>query len=230
MKLTDKILLIALAIMIICFTVFRIMFNNRIELVPPPYIHGIMDTTYAMGTISAFEIKGNYSVEFFKSEYDSIKINGPDNLIDKYTIIEKNGKNLSIISKIDLSKYPFTIKISIYTKNVGSVNAGKGSIVTLERFMNSSIEVFAEDSSIVNAEVCSFVNVKASTKDRAIISIENTKNAMVNILDSSSVFLTVDNGEIRGTVNKKGELILLGNVKSNTVLKRGKEIVKGESK
>ena len=230
MRLTNKILLIALVLLLISFTAFRIMFNNRVELVPNPYKKGFTDSTFTLGKISAFEIKGNYYVRFIKSEYDSIKIKGADNLAERYTKIERTGDILSIKALTDLSHYPGMIELTIYAKNIESISASHGSMVTLEKFYDNDFNVTAEDSAIVNASECSFVNLIVSTKDKSVVSIENTVNATVNIHNTSSVFLTVESGEINGSIDENAELILWGDIKNNLAIKKGKEIVKGEAR
>lgn len=227
MKLTNKILLIALVLLLISFTAFRIMFNNRVELVPNPYKNGFTDSTFTLGKISAFEIKGNYFVHFIKSEYDSIKIKGADNLAERYTKIERNGDLLSIIALINLSNYPGMIELTIYAKNIESIRARSGSIIKLKNYTEDQLEVTAEDSSIVNAVGCAFNKVNATTKGNAVVSIENTINAIVNIQNTSSIFLTVENGEISGIIDEDAELILWGNIKNNTALKKRKDFAKG---
>jgi hypothetical protein len=229
MKLTNKILLIVLVLVLIIFTAFKIKLNNSVELVPVPYKHGAKDTTFTFGSISAFDIKGYYSVEFIKSDYDTIKINGPDNLIDNYTKIVKRGEILSVEEMTDLSKYQFELKIRIYTKAVESIYARKGAIVLIYDFAGINFDVTAEDSSIVNAEDSSFSNVNISTKNKAVVSIENVGSANVKMYNSSSIFLGINNGEISGTRDNNTELILLGDVKTNKVMVIGKEISKGRA-
>ncbi|MBI5808536.1 MAG: DUF2807 domain-containing protein [Ignavibacteriales bacterium] len=219
MKLTNKILLGFIILLFLSFAAFRLIIHSKIELVPRDYKYGPVNKTLAVEKFSTLEINGGYYVHLIKSDYDSMKITGPDNLIENYTTITNKNGVFNIESKIDLTKYFSEITVWILTKELESVHAGKSAIITMESFRGEQISFAAEDSSIINCENCSFTYSKFTLKDKAVISLDKTQNAIVDVNDSSTLFLNVENGDVSGNVSDKVELFLTGTVKKNTVTK-----------
>ncbi len=220
MKLTNKILLAFLILMFLSFVAFRLVLHYNAELVPAAYDKGVEQKTIGLSKFSSLEINGRYYVHVVKSGYDSLKISGPDNLVNKYTSIENNEKTLIISSKVDLTKYfQPAIEIWIYSTSAESINVKNSAIVGMENFSGTQFGFAAEDSSIINCEASDFENCSFTLKDRSVISLNKTKNAIVDLHDSATLFLTINKGNIDGITSDKAELLLTGETMNNSVKK-----------
>lgn len=219
MKLTNKILLAFIILLFLSFTALRLIIHSKIELVPRDYKFRYVNDALTIGKFSKLEVNDGYYVHLIKSDYDSMKVMGPDNLIENYTTITNKKGVFNIESKIDLTKYLNEITIWIYTKELESVYANKSAIVAMEGFNVKRFDFEAKDSSIINCEDCSFGYSKLTLKNKAVISLDKTQNAVVDVDDSATVFLNIENGDISGIVSDKVELLLTGTIKNNTIIK-----------
>jgi len=154
-----------------------------------------------------------------------VRIEGPDNLINKYMSVERQGNRFSIASKIDLSKYSQFIKIFCFVNNLRSVKASGGAIISVKEFVGDSLDIMVEDSSIVKTTSCEYLNANILERDKAMVMMEKTKNATVHLYNSSNLTLTLDGGEVSGIIEAETDFGLDGIVKKNNV-----ERVKSNSK
>ena len=219
MKPTNKILLAFIVLLFLSFAAFRLIIHSKIELVPRDYKFGYVNDAITIEKFSKLIVNGGYYVHLIKSDFDSMKVKGPDNLVKNYTAITNKNGVFNIESKIDLTKYLNEITIWIYTKELESVYANKSAIVAMEGFNAKRFDLEAKDSSIINCENCSFINSRLTLKDKAVISVDKTQNAVIAVNDSATVFLNVENGDISGIVSDKVELMLTGTIKNNTIIK-----------
>jgi len=221
MKLTNKILLAFIILLFLSFTALRLIIHSKIELVPRDFKFGYVNDEITIEKFSKLKVNGGYYVHLIKSDYDSMKVIGPDNLVKNYTTITNKNDVLNIEAKIDLTKYLNEITIWIYTKELEFVYANKGAVIAMEGFNAKRFDLEAKDSSIINCEDCSFTNSKLTLKNKAVISLDKAQNAVVDVGDSATVFLNVENGDISGIVSDKAELLLTGTIKNNTITKAG---------
>ena len=229
MKLTNKILLVFLILLVLLVTAYKIVFDSKVELIPNPFD----EKSYYVAKVfnlenkqtDTFELKGRFIVYLTQTDTSFVRIEGPDNLINKYFTVERQGNKFSVTAKIDLSKYSQYIKIFCFVNNLRSIHASGGSIVSLKEFTDDSLNIIAEDTSIVNTGNIKYLNVNILERDNAMVMIYKTKNAIVNLYDTSNLLLTLDGGEVSGTIGPDTDFGLDGIVKENNV-----ERVKGKSK
>ncbi len=229
MKLTNKILLVFLILLVLLVTAYKIVFDCKVELIPNPFEDKTSYITkYFPATghaLNQIELKGRFIVYFIKKDSAGVIMEGPDNLINHYLTIKQEGNKLSINSKIDFSKYSHFIRIYCYTNMLRSVKASGGAIIYTERFTGDSLAVAVEDSSIVKANYCKYLNTRIIGKEKSMVMMERTKNATIHLYDQSELLLTLDGGEVNGMIEKNTDLGLGGMVKKNNV-----ERVKSNSK
>ena len=254
MKLTNKILFVFLILLVLSVTAYKIVFNSKVELIPNPIdktSYTTKNISFDSEMLNEFELKGRFIVYINRidtttvtwegrpsnwrglnpteeqqgNKLSKVIIEGPDNLVYNYLSVEQRGNKLSINSKIDLSKYYHIIRIYCYTNTLKSINASGGTIVSVGYFIGDSLDVTARDSSIVKADVRKCFNVKVHGRDKSMVMVYKTKNALINLYDESSLLLTLDGGEVKGTIEKNTDFGLDGIVKTNSV-----ERVTGNSK
>ncbi len=229
MKLTNKILLVFLILLVLLVTAYKIVFDSKVELIPNPFD----EKTYYVAKVfniedretDTFVLKGRFIVYLTHADSPFVRIEGPDNLINKYISVERQRNKFSITSKIDLSKYSEYIKIFCFVNDLRSVHASGGAIITLKEFSGDSLNVVAEDTSIVSTTIIWYHNINILERDKAMVILYGTKNATVNLYDSSNLILTLNGGDVSGTIEADTDLGLDGTVKKNNV-----ERVKSNSK
>ena len=220
MKTTNKILLMFIVLLFVSFTEIRLVIHSKTELIPWALDKKFEQKTIGIQKFLSLEVNGNYYVHVNKSDFDSLKIWGPDNLVNKFTDIVNNGNAIKINSKVDLSKYGSrSIEIWINTSSLESISVSGGAIVSAESFNGNKFDFVAKDFSIINCEDCNYTNTNFTLKDKARVSLDMTQNAVVDVQDTAALFLTIDNGNISGKTFGDGELILFGKTNSNTVEK-----------
>jgi|GEM_PF-2691092 len=221
MKLTNKILFVFLILLVLSVTAYKIVFDSKVELIPNPFD----EKTYYVAKVfniedkvpDTFELKGRFIVYLIHTDTLFVRIEGPDNLINKYMSVERQGNRFSIASKIDLSKYSQFIKIFCFVNDLRSVKASGGAMVSLREFTGDILDVTAEDSSIVKTSSSKYRNVNILGRDNATVMINKTKNATINLYNSSNLLLTLDGGEVSGTIEADTDFGLDGMVKKNNV-------------
>ena len=229
MKLTNKILFVFLILLVLSVTAYKIVFDSKVELIPNPFD----EKTYYVAKVfniedkvpDTFELKGRFIVYLIHTDTLFVRIEGPDNLINKYMSVERQGNRFSIASKIDLSKYSQFIKIFCFVNNLRSVKASGGAIISVKEFVGDSLDIMVEDSSIVKTTSCEYLNANILERDKAMVMMEKTKNATVHLYNSSNLTLTLDGGEVSGIIEAETDFGLDGIVKKNNV-----ERVKSNSK
>lgn len=221
MKLTNKILLVFLILLVLLVTAYKIVFDSKVELIPNPFD----EKTFYVAKVfniedkepDTFELNGRFIVYFTQNDTSFVRIEGPDNLVNNYISVVRRANKLSIISKIDLSKYSQFIKIFCFVNDLRSVTASGGAIISLKEFTGDSLDVVVEDSSIVRTNSSKYRNVNILGRDNATVMINKTKNATINLYNSSNLLLTLDGGEVRGTIEADTDFGLDGMVKKNNV-------------
>lgn len=217
MKLTNKILLAFIILIFASFIALRININSKVELVPNAYNDKRLHKEITVKKFTTLNVKGMYSVHLIHSDFDSLFITGPDNLIDNYTLIENKNDILKITSKTDLQKYPNEIEVWLYTKNIESIKVSNNAVVLAEGFNGTKLNLSAEDSSMIDCLNCNYTNSAITIKDKATVSLDKTQNAFVDVRNSSTLFL--DKGNVTGIVSYDGELLINGDAKNNTLIK-----------
>jgi len=228
MKLTNKILLVFLILLVLLVTAYKIIFNSIVELIPSAtdkkaeYIYRMLPLTEM--PIKVIEIKGRFIVEFIKSDSVLAAINGPDNLVNNYIVVERKGNKMLIRSKIDLTNYYHPISIRFNMKNLRMIALSNGTVASMEKFYGDSLNITLEDSTIFNAASSKIIQTNITCWKTSTAMISKTKNATVQLSDESNLLLTIDGGEVRGTIGEKTDFGLEGNIKKKSVIK-----VKGET-
>ena len=232
MKLTNKILLVFLILLVLLITAYKIVFNSIVELVPSgtdkkaDYIYRILPLTET--PIEAIEIKGRFIVEFIKDDSVLAAINGPDNLVNNYIAVEREGNKILIRSKIDLTKYYHPISIRFNMKFLRTIVLSNGAVASMEKFDGDLLNITLEDSTVFNAASSKIVQTNITGRETSTAIISKTKNASVRLSDESNLLLTIDGGEVSGTIDEKADFGLEGNVKKNSIIKVKEETNKGE--
>jgi hypothetical protein len=219
MKLTNKILLILFGFILVTLTVAKVVLEKKIEVNRVPSAPGAKTNRLEsnFSDFNVIEIKGKYNATIYKGDFNKIEIEGPENLIFKYTSVEKYGDKVIISSGVDLSKYGQVINVTISVKDIKSVSAYCGSIVELENITADTINITATDSSLVNSAICSFTKANIFAKDNALVFISKTKNAYVQLSNYGRLSLEADGSYVTGTMGDKAEMILTGKVKVNNI-------------
>ncbi len=233
MKLTNKILLVFLILLVLLVTTYKIIFNGKVELIPnaidknADYIY--RKISFAEKPINTLELNGRFIVNLIKSDTLFVVIHGPDNLVNNYMGLEQNGSRMSISSKIDLSKYYHPITIDFRTNKLDAVFLSGGTIVSTKKFDGDLLNVTLKDSAMFDATSSMFNKVNIIGENKSTTMISKTKNATVQLLDESNLLLTLDGGEISGTIGAKTDFGLEGDIKKNSVI-RVKERKNGREK
>lgn len=222
MKLTNKILLVFFFLLLVAVLVYKIEFNSRVELVPRAYGKEIRadKKTYLKNKFSnEYEFNGRFFVILYNRDSMNVSISGPDNLVNNYMQLVQEGNKISISSKIDLSKYWEQIQVHCFVKDVKNIRARGGAIIAFHKFTGDSLKIAAEDSAIVSGLGNKYLTTDIGAKDQSMILLSKTKNASIRLQDSSNVSLTLDGGEISGTVDDGVDFGMDGIIKKNMVEK-----------
>lgn len=221
MKLTNKILLVFLILLVLLVTAYKIVFDSKVELIPNPFDKKTFYISKVYGLESnksdSFELKGRFLVYFIQNDTAKVIIEGPDNLVNKYLSVERHGDRFSIISKIDLSKYSQYISVSCFVNDLRSVDASGGVIVSINEFVGDSLNITAEDSSLFNIRPCKYFQTNIIEKNNSTVMMSKTKNASIHLYDESNLLLTLDGGEVNGSIGAGTDFGLDGVVKKNSV-------------
>jgi hypothetical protein len=207
--------------LVLSVTAYKIVFNSAVELIPNPfdkkadYIDRKLSLTET--PLNTLEISGRFMVKLIWSDSLFAFINGPDNLVNNYVVVEQNGNKMSVRSKIDLAKYYHPITIKFYINKLRMISLSRGAIVSMEKFESDSLNITLEDSAIFNAASSKFVQTNIVGKNKSMAMISKTKNASIHLYDESNLLLMLDGGEVSGTFGTKTDLGLEGSIKKNSV-------------
>ncbi|NJD23766.1 MAG: hypothetical protein FIA82_14045 [Melioribacter sp.] len=223
MKLTNKILLVFLILLVLSVTAYKIVFDSKVELLPNPFDK---KTTYTYikipiidNNLSEFELRGRFIVNFKQRDTSRVTIEGPDNLINHYLSVEQQGNKFSVHSKIDLSKYSEYIRVYFFIKNLKTIKASGGVVISSEEFTGDTLDVSAYDSSVVRIKYCKLIDAQIMEKDKSMVILDKTKNATIHLYDYSNLLLTLDGGEVNGAIENNTDFGIEGKIKMNNVLR-----------
>jgi hypothetical protein len=218
MKITNVILLIAFALLLVATTGLALKLTRVIEYTPHPFKEKFVGLTKRYTRISELEISGGYNIEVSMSKKDSLEFYGPDLLVKKYSVIEEQNGKLKIESKVNLAYYPYYLRIKLYVKDLERLSLKNGATINMWQIKGDSLEVIAKDSSLARISASEYKYAQLEAGNRAIISLEKTDAAKVSVKDQSMVVINISENGISGMLDKGATLIANGKKINHNVL------------
>lgn len=217
MKMTNKVLLILFVLLLSASTYIGVTLTNIIEFVPNPFKERFYEEQKTINHVTSVSISGGYDVEIYKSNNDSIKILGPDQLVEKYSIISTKNGEFKVQSKLDLHQYSIGVRIELHLKKIEKIFASGGSKITVRGLSGDSLAISTYDSSLVMTTQCMFNNVNTVSKQNSIIGLEQTRNASVEVNEKSTLVIRMNGGYLSGTKSSKATLHSSGPIAADNV-------------
>jgi len=226
MILTNKILLLFIATVIICILGFIYFTIDGDMVVPNPRIEKDIIRNISIHDFDEIEIRGNRCfVDIVRADTFGIIIKGPDNLVNNYLSITKEEKRLlfEVSSEIRESFYNFNLKISLPSlKKLFADNSNhpikfrnkNGTIVPSTSFFGQigiNIKNLKEDDfsikiggqTTVKIDSCKINNFYVDASNISLISVikSNINNVKYNLAGISSLHVLDFEGNYNGTLS-----------------------------
>ncbi len=113
MKLTNKILLAMVSLILILILITSVMVVAKIEIAVTPRIEGRIERELPNHSFSEIILSRGISVNLTQSDSFSVKVQGADNFINNYLIVEQKGEKLLFLVKPGIKHYPLHAIVNI---------------------------------------------------------------------------------------------------------------------
>ena len=212
MKLTNKILIAAVALVLVATTALAIKLTSVVRYTPQPMKNGFTEEIKHIAGVNQLEISGKYEVDIHKGDKDSINIWGPDLLVHKYSEVSVENRKLTIKSKVNLSEYGTGVWIQIYLKNLKELKVSKETAVDVKNMVGDTLKISASKSANVKFQSSTYNESFVNVYDNSIVSLEKTKNANVHLEKSAMLIMNLEGGSCSGSQESESLFIVNGKI------------------
>jgi len=231
MKLSNKIIIIALAVILggILYVgaSARIMIGKAVKQGDIAFekadLGERVKKAYDIDGFRELSASGIWDIKVSKGDGYQVILEAEERLIED-TIIDKRGRQIYLSMEEDMyvvGRQP--IRVEIITPELSSVSLRGGANLTLEDFTSDSFTIESEGASNVEGRNNIFKDLMLSCEGAVNIDLKDSKtvNAEVDLEGASNVVLTMDGGSLTGEIEGVGSLEYYGDVSEEDVHNKG---------
>ncbi len=223
MKTSNKILLALGVIPFIVILMMLFSFKGELDKGMEPTIRNTDYSNYHVKTYNfsdfdEIEAEGAWEVSLSGGDRFNIELRAPGDSIDKISVIEAENKLLLKSDKTSFTLYN-SPKISITMPAISGLGIKGQCDVKISDFQISELDIGISgiaDISGINSSV-EKLSLNGSGIVNADLMAMPATNARFNYNGVYMIMMNVDGGELSGSINGPGKLIVSGNISTNTL-------------
>jgi len=229
MKITNKILLITLIVILVFVAVTIIASRMIVDKSFKDEYSGIetlnkeLTTKYFDVTgFSGLSTSGSWQVTLNRGDIYQIRIEAPEYLMDDVEV-RKRGKVLDIDLDWRAGVHKNSLKAEITMPNLERIKSSDGSTVRFDDFDTDNLEISVSAASGIKGVNNTIKNLSINSSRATHINLKRSSitNADINTSGVSSIELTMEGGKLTGSASGAGSITYYGNVEEQSLCTSG---------
>ncbi len=236
MKTTGKILIIALAAVIIALTIVmiitKIKVNSVVDIKSAQLSKeaGILtEKTYSIEGFTGIEVRGGWKIDIASDNSYGVKVTIPQYL-ENDIVIRKEGAVLhcGFQAGTTIRSGSSEMAIAITAPSIQNLRTEGGADIDLSGFTEEDFRFTSLGACSLDGEGNRFTNLFIRTEGAADIDLRNSEvyNAELNSAGAGSIKITMTGGELSGSVEGASSVVYYGEVSKNTLRAQGISSIK----